>query len=716
MRFAPWFGRRLQMRRILWLVALALSLIPGVSQAIQLHWGTGADTLTFAEATRAILVVGADSAEVTLPPEWRLLWVGDSTEVEVVALDSLAVCAGDTAQVYGVDGPSTPEDSTAHRVTAHFCSGGSGAAEQATYVLDLPAWGRGKLKVVALDRADTTQVIESNEVTFNGGASAEYGPTILATPHTHDESQLRVHAVGTGLAGVANATLKAPDGTWSFPLSVTGRTDSSLTATGVTVAAVPECVLSAGLDDGGTVQAPVAAEASSLPLAPLYMAEMMDPDPDFYPKDFALVYTPGKLHCIYIRHNAWERVHGGNAIPDSLNERAFGHRWTSDWVTWEHDPSPADTTVLTTRDGWAWDNTHVWAPTVVQQGLEFYLFYTGVHYDPITGFRIQRMGLARSFDLTHWTRNGPPVDSVGAVPWADHSTQRELAFRDPFVMRDPTRPTGWLMYYVASMGNRIPQMAVGVARSNADTLGSGWTHFLLPLVISTDQTTYGVGKTESPHLFWDRGKWWMLFTTGSGRPISTATNAGMPVDTVAADSAHWSHMRLFFELEHAGVDSLTAASYNIWSATEYLPVGDLALGGREFLGAYDGTGIRIQEMHWLGTTPDYFSLSDPTADVSHGFVTPAFQRPALVHAGANPGRGGTQLRIELAPGEKAQLDVYDLAGRRVRVLLDGMVRMERTTVSWDGRDCDGRRVPAGVYFAKLSCPSGVRSLRVALLW
>jgi hypothetical protein len=121
------------MRRVLRLVALALSLVPGVSRAIQLHWGSGADTLTFTEATRAILVLRADSAEVTLPPEWRLLWVGD--RVEVVALDSLAACAGDTAQVYAVEGPSTPEDSTAHRVTAHVCSGGAGSAAEATYVM-----------------------------------------------------------------------------------------------------------------------------------------------------------------------------------------------------------------------------------------------------------------------------------------------------------------------------------------------------------------------------------------------------------------------------------------------------------------------------------------------------------------------------------------------------------------------------------------------------
>jgi len=57
------------MRRVRGLLVLALLLIPAVSHAIQLHWSSGADTLTFTEATRAILVLRADSAEVTLPPE-----------------------------------------------------------------------------------------------------------------------------------------------------------------------------------------------------------------------------------------------------------------------------------------------------------------------------------------------------------------------------------------------------------------------------------------------------------------------------------------------------------------------------------------------------------------------------------------------------------------------------------------------------------------------
>ena len=208
------------MCRACWLITLVLTLTPGAAQAIQLHWSSGADTLTFTEATRCTLVVQADSAEVTLPPEWRLLWVGDSTEVEVVALDSLEVCAADTAQVYGVDGPATPEDSTAHRVTAHFCSGGSGEAEQATFVLDLPAWGRGKCKVVALDPTDSTAVIESNEVTFNGGVPESYAPTVLRVLSSHPGDPLTLVVLGSSLGSITSATLLTPDPAWTIPLTI----------------------------------------------------------------------------------------------------------------------------------------------------------------------------------------------------------------------------------------------------------------------------------------------------------------------------------------------------------------------------------------------------------------------------------------------------------------------------------------------------------------
>lgn len=58
---------------------VVLLLLPAPSSAIELHWSSGADTLSFTSATRCTLIVQADSTEATLPNQWRLLWLADSS-------------------------------------------------------------------------------------------------------------------------------------------------------------------------------------------------------------------------------------------------------------------------------------------------------------------------------------------------------------------------------------------------------------------------------------------------------------------------------------------------------------------------------------------------------------------------------------------------------------------------------------------------------------
>ncbi len=150
---------------------LLANLVTRPALAIQLHWAGGATDLTVTQNTQAVLVVQADSAEATLPNTWRLQWTADSLGVAFSAFDPNTACLVDTAKVDSVAPPSTPADSAAHQVTARFCSDGSENATVAYFLVDLPANGHGKMKVVALDPADTTQVIESSEATFNGGVS-----------------------------------------------------------------------------------------------------------------------------------------------------------------------------------------------------------------------------------------------------------------------------------------------------------------------------------------------------------------------------------------------------------------------------------------------------------------------------------------------------------------------------------------------------------------
>ena len=168
-----------------------------------------------------MLVVQADSAEVTLPGAWRLQWIADSSGIQFVALDSLAACQTDTADVSSIDPPSTPADSAANEITAHFCSAGSTSAISASFHLDLVGGSQGKIKVVALDPADSNSVLESNEVTYNGGVDGEYAPLVLRASSVHQTLQLEVSIVGANLAGASSLTIAASNGTWSLPLTIT---------------------------------------------------------------------------------------------------------------------------------------------------------------------------------------------------------------------------------------------------------------------------------------------------------------------------------------------------------------------------------------------------------------------------------------------------------------------------------------------------------------
>jgi hypothetical protein len=57
------------------------------------------------------------------------------------------------------------------------------------------------------------------------------------------------------------------------------------------------------------------------------------------------------------------------------------------------------------------------------------------------------------------------------------------------------------------------------------------------------------------------------------------------------------------------------------------------------------------------------------------------------------------------PGADARLAVFDAKGRLVRTLFDGWTKPGAATVRWDGRDSQGRRVPAGMYFYHLKVGS-----------
>jgi flagellar hook assembly protein FlgD len=68
-----------------------------------------------------------------------------------------------------------------------------------------------------------------------------------------------------------------------------------------------------------------------------------------------------------------------------------------------------------------------------------------------------------------------------------------------------------------------------------------------------------------------------------------------------------------------------------------------------------------------------------------------------------------------APGGRVRLAVFDVAGRRVRVLYDGPAVAGRHALGWDGRDDGGRHLASGVYFARLSLGDETRNRRLVIM-
>jgi hypothetical protein len=89
---------------------------------------------------------------------------------------------------------------------------------------------------------------------------------------------------------------------------------------------------------------------------------------------------------------------------------------------------------------------------------------------------------------------------------------------------------------------------------------------------------------------------------------------------------------------------------------------------------------------------------------------------ALSSPRPNPSSSGTSVELAVPAGKgKATVAVYDLAGRRVRTLVEGEATPGRHVLKWDGRDSSGLQAAAGVYFLRLETADKKESKKITLL-
>jgi len=101
---------------------------------------------------------------------------------------------------------------------------------------------------------------------------------------------------------------------------------------------------------------------------------------------------------------------------------------------------------------------------------------------------------------------------------------------------------------------------------------------------------------------------------------------------------------------------------------------------------------------------DVYDTDDAACSVT-GVPDHALAAARLLQNHPNPFNPYTQIKYVVERPGQVRLNVYSVAGKLVRTLVNGRHEEAKTyQTSWDGRDDDGRPLPSGVFFYRLESP------------
>jgi predicted glutamine amidotransferase len=170
------------------------------------------------------------------------------------------------------------------------------------------------------------------------------------------------------------------------------------------------------------------------------------------------------------------------------------------------------------------------------------------------------------------------------------------------------------------------------------------------------------------------GPWTLLYpTTGYDYVIDTGYPPGPFPPGTPVFSGWWSWRQAVYELD--GYTGTVQFRFRFGSDGER---------GAE--------GWNIDDIEVLGSTT--------SSDAPDQAEAPLL--PSLRVGGPSPFRETTAILYDVARPGEVELSILDLEGRVVRRLARGAAAAGRHRIVWDGRDADGRAVPSGLYFYRLT--------------
>jgi hypothetical protein len=163
----------------------------------------------------------------------------------------------------------------------------------------------------------------------------------------------------------------------------------------------------------------------------------------------------------------------------------------------------------------------------------------------------------------------------------------------------------------------------------------------------------------------------------------------------------------------------------VWQPVQNVFVGEVPMSGWQKIHV-DLTGVvhPSADAATLRFTPSYgdglleiFALDNVTVGLYDTAVAaPSIPvRTALLGVHPNPANPRATVEFQLERAGPVQVTVYDLRGRNVRRLVDGVVDAGRHEETFDGRDESGRSVASGIYLVRLQTRSEIFARRFTLV-
>jgi C1A family cysteine protease len=245
----------------------------------------------------------------------------------------------------------------------------------------------------------------------------------------------------------------------------------------------------------------------------------------------------------------------------------------------------------------------------------------------------------------------------------------------------------------------------------------------------------GLSQPDSIIMGLSDGRCYVMY--GSNTARVPATTCGQPVlvetgyEEVSWSDPHWD---IRIGLENTGIRIAYLVSGMIVDGPSWLLVEDpYVTYGRITLDEidYDSGDVYTLDMSAYPGGPFTIELEVTCEDVcgtvyqftvpveleltTTGTDTPPIERVYLAQNFPNPFNPATTIAYELPDKCPVRLSVYDVAGRLVRVLVDGNIPAGRHETAWDGTDRAGRTAASGIYFYRIDAGGTVITKKMALL-